>query len=239
MINGILLINKEKNITSYDVIRKLKKVLPKGQKIGHAGTLDPFATGLLIILLGKYTKQMENILKMEKEYLVKAEFGYSTNTQDATGKKIKVFKNNLKTKRSEVPFKVSEEEMSSIIQSKFLGNILQTPPIYSAKKVKGKKAYEYARKGQKIELKAKEVNIKRFEVVNYDWPFVQFDIICSSGTYIRTLVHDLGEKVRRYATAIELKRIRIGEYMLTKAINSEDIVEGVDLNLLRPNSLSY
>jgi tRNA pseudouridine55 synthase len=224
MINGILLINKERNITSYDVIRKLKKVLPKGQKIGHAGTLDPFATGLLIILLGKYTKEMENILKMEKEYLVKAEFGYSTDTQDITGKKIKEVK-NIK--------EISKEKMQEVIQKELIGEILQTPPQFSAKKIKGKKAYEYARKGKKVKLNPKEVNIKRFEVVNYGWPFVEFDIICSSGTYIRTLVHDLGQLLETYATAMSLKRVRIGKYTLTKALNSEDITEGIGLNLIQ------
>lgn len=220
MINGILLINKQKGITSYDVIRKLKKVLPKGQKIGHAGTLDPFATGLLIILLGKYTKQMVNILNMEKEYIVKAEFGYSTDTQDVTGKKVNV---------SEELKKIEKEKLEQILQKEFIGNILQTPPQFSAKKIKGKKAYEYARKGVEVKLKPKEVTIKKFNIVEYLWPYVSFNIICSSGTYIRTLVNDLGEFLGTYATAVNLERVKIGKYSLTKALNSEDIKEGMGL----------
>ena len=223
MINGILLINKEKNITSYDVIRKLKKVLPKSQKIGHAGTLDPFATGLLIILLGKYTKQMVNILGMEKEYIVKSEFGYSTDTQDITGTKVKIFEEFKK---------IEKEKIEEILQQKFIGKILQTPPQFSAKKIKGKKAYEYAREGKEVKLAPKEVEIKSFEFVNYDWPLVQFNVVCSSGTYIRTLVNDLGEVLDTYATAIELKRVRIGEYKLKKALNSKDIEKDIDLELL-------
>lgn len=222
MIDGILLINKEAGITSYDVIRKLKRVLPRGQKIGHAGTLDPFATGLLIILLGKYTKKMAEILEMEKEYIVTAEFGYSTNTQDVTGEKVQ---GALDMDKVEVG------EIERIIKENFIGEISQTPPQFSAKKIKGKKAYEFARKGKEVKLQPKLVTIKDFEIIDYDWPIVSFKIICSSGTYIRTLVNDLGELLGTYATALELERTRIGEYTLKNAIKSEKISEDMDLNL--------
>ena len=222
MIDGILLINKQAGITSYDVIRKLKRVLPKGQKIGHAGTLDPFATGLLIILLGKYTKKMTEILEMEKEYVVKAEFGYATDTQDVTGRKtIEVA--NLKY--------VKESKIRNLIEENFLGEIKQIPPQFSAKKIKGKKAYEFAREGKEVKLKPNLVTVKKFEIINYDWPIVSFKIICSSGTYVRTLVNDLGELLGTYATAMELKRTRIGEYTLKDVLKSEEISEGVDINL--------
>jgi len=222
MIDGILLINKQVGITSYDVIRKLKRVLPKGQKIGHAGTLDPFATGLLIILLGKYTKKMAEILEMEKEYVVKAEFGYATDTQDVTGRKtIEVA--NLKY--------VKESKIRNLIEENFLGEIKQIPPQFSAKKIKGKKAYEFAREGKEVKLKPNLVTVKKFEIINYDWPIVSFKIICSSGTYVRTLVNDLGELLGTYATAMELKRTRIGEYTLKDVLKSEEISEGVDINL--------
>lgn len=222
MIDGILLINKEARITSYDVIRKLKKVLPLGQKIGHAGTLDPFATGLLIILLGKYTKKMEEILKMEKEYLVKAEFGYSTDTQDVMGEKVQ---GALDMDKVEVG------EIETIIKENFVGEISQTPPQFSAKKIKGRKAYEFAREGKEVKLQPKLVTIKDFEIIDYDWPIVSFKIVCSSGTYVRTIVNDLGELLGTYATAVELKRIRIGEYTLGDAIKSQEICEDMDLNL--------
>jgi tRNA pseudouridine55 synthase len=222
MIDGILLINKQVGITSYDVIRKLKRVLPKGQKIGHAGTLDPFATGLLIILLGKYTKKMAEILEMEKEYVVKAEFGYATDTQDVTGRKtIEVA--NLKY--------VKESKIRNLIEENFLGEIKQIPPQFSAKKIKGKKAYEFAREGEEVKLKPNLVTVKKFEIINYNWPIVSFKIICSSGTYVRTLVNDLGELLGTYATAMELKRTRIGEYTLEDVLKSEEISEGVDINL--------
>lgn len=222
MIDGILLINKQAGITSYDVIRKLKRVLPKGQKIGHAGTLDPFATGLLIILLGKYTKKMPEILEMEKEYVVKAEFGYATDTQDVTGRKT--------MEVADLKY-VKESKTRSLIEENFLGEIKQIPPQFSAKKVKGKKAYEFARKGKEVKLQPKAVTVKSFEIINYDWPFASFKITCSSGTYVRTLVNDLGELLGTYATAVELKRTRIGEYTLENAIKSEEISKDLDINL--------
>ena len=222
MINGILLINKEKDITSYDVIRQLKKILPKGQKIGHAGTLDPFATGLLIILLGRSTKKMDDILKMNREYIVKAEFGYATDTQDVTGERVL---QNPKLKE------IQQEDIQREIEDEVSGIIKQIPPIYSAKKVKGKKAYEYAREKKEIELEPKEIKVKKFEILDYNWPFVQFHISCSSGTYVRTLVHDLGLKLETYATAILLERIKIGVFNVKDALNSKDITSDLDLNL--------
>lgn len=222
MIDGIVLINKQEGITSYDVIRRLKKVLPKKQKIGHAGTLDPFASGLLIILLGKYTKKMVEILNMEKEYIVKGEFGYATDTQDCTGEKVE---------ECDVDVPISEIEIKGMLEKEYTGDISQIPPQYSAKKVNGKKAYEYARKNEAVELSPKEIHIEEFEIVEYDWPYVTFRIVCSSGTYVRTLINDLGKSLESCATAIELKRTRIGEYVLDDAISSMDISEGMDLNL--------
>jgi tRNA pseudouridine55 synthase len=222
MIDGILLINKQAGITSYDVIRKLKRILPRGQKIGHGGTLDPFATGLLIILLGKYTKKMVEILKREKEYIVKAQFGYATDTQDVTGKTV-----------SEIPNLrvVKQAEIKKLIKENFIGEISQVPPQFSAKKIKGKKAYELAREGKEVKLQPKVVTVKNFEIIDYDWPSVTFRIICSSGTYVRTLINDLGLLLGTFATAVELERTRIGEYTLENAIKSEEISEDLDINL--------
>jgi tRNA pseudouridine55 synthase len=222
MIDGILLINKQVGITSYDVIRKLKKILPREQKIGHGGTLDPFATGLLIILLGKYTKKMVEILKREKEYIVKAQFGYATDTQDVTGKTV-----------SEIPNLrvVKQAEIKKLIKENFIGEISQVPPQFSAKKIKGKKAYELAREGKEVKLQPKVVTVKNFEIIDYDWPSVIFRIICSSGTYVRTLINDLGLLLGTFATAVELERTRIGEYTLENAIKSEEISEDLDINL--------
>jgi len=216
MIDGILLIDKEENISSYFVIKKLKWLLPRKYKIGHAGTLDPFATGLLVVLLGKATKLMDTIHGLEKEYEVTAEFGYATDTQDCTGEKIKT---------SSTPLVVSKEELNERIQKEFLGDLSQLPPMYSAKQVNGVRAYDLARQGKEVELKPKNIHISKYEIIKYEWPFVTFRIVCSTGTYIRTLVNDLGEKVGTYATAIALRRTRIGEFNVNDAISTKAIKE--------------
>lgn len=220
MINGILLINKEQDITSYGVIRKLKKFLPRKYKIGHAGTLDPFATGLLIILVGKGTKLMNTFHTLTKKYEVLGEFGYSTDTQDIKG---------IKTEEVNISKPIPKEEIEKAIQSKFLGNISQLPPIYSAKKVNGKKAYELAREGKEVELKPKDINIYEFEILEYNWPKVKFSVKCSTGTYIRTLINDLGKELGSLATAIELKRTEIGAFDVKDAFNSEEIDESFNI----------
>jgi tRNA pseudouridine55 synthase len=216
MIDGILLIDKEEGITSYDAIRRLKHLLPRKYKIGHAGTLDPFATGLLIILLGKATKLMDTIHGLEKEYQVTAEFGYATDTQDCTGEKINV---------PPTISAISKEELEENIKKHFLGNISQLPPQYSAKKINGQKAYDLARQGTEAELKPKDIRIYDFEITKYEWPFVTFRVVCSTGTYIRTLVNDLGEKVGTYATAVALRRTRIGEFNVNDAVSTKAINE--------------
>jgi tRNA pseudouridine55 synthase len=218
MIDGILLIDKEENISSYFVIKKLKWLLPRKYKIGHAGTLDPFATGLLVVLLGKATKLMDTIHGLEKEYLVKAEFGYATDTQDYTGEKVHI---------SPTLDPISEDELEMVINDNLMGDIFQLPPQYSAKQVNGVRAYDLARQGKPVVLQPRGVHISMFEIVKYEWPFVTFRIVCSTGTYIRTLVNDLGEKVGTYATAVTLRRTRIGEFEIEDAISSKDIfVEG-------------
>lgn len=216
MIDGILLIDKEENISSFFVVKKLKWLLPRKYKIGHAGTLDPFATGLLVILLGKATKLMDTIHELEKEYEVTAEFGYATDTQDCTGEKINI---------SPTLDPIEQDELEVIINDNLMGDISQMPPQYSAKQVNGERAYDLARKGEVVELKPKDIHISKFEIINYEWPFVTFRIVCSTGTYIRTLVNDLGEKIGTYATAVALRRTRIGRFDVQNAISSKDINE--------------
>jgi tRNA pseudouridine55 synthase len=204
MINGILLVDKEKGITSYDVIRDIKKKYPKGTKIGHTGTLDPFATGLLIIMIGRQaTKLMNQFHKLKKRYVVDAEFGFQTDTQDIMGKVISKSDNGI------IP---TSEDIQSTIKKNFLGKIEQIPPRYSAKKIKGKKAYELAREGKEFKLEPKEIEVYEFKLLNYDYPRIRFEILCSTGTYIRTLINDLARILGTYATATELRRIEIGNY---------------------------
>lgn len=212
MIEGILLIDKPKGITSYDVIRKTKKDYPKGTKIGHTGTLDPFATGLLILLIGRSaTKLMDKFHKLKKRYIVDAKFGFETDTQDATGEIVAQVDDEI------VPTKGEIEDM---IQKYFLGRIKQVPPDYSAKKIDGKRAYNLARSGEEFELEAKNVKIFEFKVMDYQFPNIRLEILCSTGTYIRTLVKDLGRELGTYATAIELRRVQIGRFKIEDANGS-------------------
>lgn len=211
MMNGILLVDKEQGITSYDVIRRLKPLCPKGQKIGHAGTLDPFATGLLVILLGRATKLNESFQKMKKGYITTAEFGYETDTNDPTGEI---------TEKDNRCLNISEEEITEVV-CKMTGEMLQTPPIYSAKKVGGKRAYDLARAGKEFKLDPKKVRVFKFEVMRYTWPKVDLEIECSSGTYVRKLVVDLARKLGTYATPVSLRRTFIGDYRVEDAVGSD------------------
>jgi len=234
VINGILVIDKNVGISSYDVIRDIKrsskrvidaicngeygsKFIKTGEcntnvdklKIGHAGTLDPFASGLLIILLGNATKKFDEFQQMRKRYEVKIEFGYETDTLDKTGTIVK---------QSDEIFEqeITIEKIKKIINKDLIGDIKQMPPQYSAKKVNGMKAYEYARIGKFVNLKEKNVSVYKFELLGYKYPYAIFEIECSSGTYIRSLVADLGRKLGSYATAIELRRTQTGEFILDK-----------------------
>lgn len=216
MIDGILLIDKEEGISSYDVIRKVKKNVGKGEKIGHSGTLDPFASGLLILLFGKGTKLMNTILSLKKEYIVEGVLGISTDTQDITGNVLKQSSNVT-----------TIEDINDTIEKNFLGNILQTPPLFSAKKVNGKRAYEIARAGDTVELKPKEITVYEFNVLKYEYPVVQCSVVCSSGTYIRTLINDLGIKLDTLATAKSLRRVSIGNFNVNESVSSKDINENI------------
>ncbi|NLZ24830.1 tRNA pseudouridine(55) synthase TruB [Candidatus Dojkabacteria bacterium] len=224
MIDGILSIHKQVGITSYDVIRKLKKLLGKKEKIGHAGTLDPFASGLLIILFGKATKMMNVFHSYKRVYEVEAELGYETDTQDVTGEIIN------KSKRIDIPTK---DEIQDIVDSNFLGEIMQIPPRYSAKKIDGRRAYDLAREGVSFKLEPQKININQFEVFYYKYPFLKCKINCSSGTYVRTLINDLGILLGTYATCTKLIRTSVGNYNISEAVASESIeMENRD-NILR------
>lgn len=213
MIDGILLINKPKGITSYDVIRRLKPLFEKKQKIGHAGTLDPFATGLMIIMLGKGTKLFDTFQSSRKVYEVVGEFGYQTDTYDITGERMFVSNKDIQKKELENAFK------------KFTGEISQIPPLFSAKKVKGKRAYELARTDVDFKLEPKKVNVYSLELLDFNFPRFVLKIECSSGTYIRSLVVDLARELGTFATPVDLCRTRIGDYTLDEAVE----LDGVNL----------
>lgn len=210
-MKNVLLINKPSGITSYDVIRILKKKLhPK--KIGHAGTLDPLASGLLIILIDGATKQSEKFMDMEKRYRVEMYLGIKTDTGDADGKIIQ---------KSDIP-ELNKKKIEKILV-KFEGKIKQIPPIYSAIKYKGKKLYEYARAGIKVKIKPRFVEIKKIKLLSFNRETIELRVDCSKGTYIRTLIEDIAEKLKTVATVSRLVRERIGNYTLIKAMELEDL----------------
>jgi tRNA pseudouridine55 synthase len=207
----ILLINKPIEWTSFDVVNKLRRKL-KIKKIGHAGTLDPLATGLLILCTGKMTKRIEEFQGQEKEYTGSLILGKSTPSHDA---------------ETEVD---AVCDISGILDDdiyyttkKFVGKIKQVPPIHSAIKVNGKRAYSLARKGKQPELNPREVTISAFEITSIERPVVNFKVVCSKGTYIRSLVRDFGNELGVGAYLSVLCRTRIGEFLLKDALKIDEI----------------
>jgi tRNA pseudouridine55 synthase len=207
----ILLINKPLQWTSFDVVNKLRYKL-KIKKIGHAGTLDPLATGLLIICVGKMTKRIEEFMGQEKEYTGKFVLGKTTVSHD------------LETPvgtHTDISHLTSQTIMET--SKKFIGMISQLPPQHSAIRIKGKRAYEFAREGREIELSPREVIISAFDIVNIQLPEVSFRIVCSKGTYIRSLARDFGNALQVGAYLSELCRTRIGEFKLADACTVDQI----------------
>lgn len=208
----VLLINKPLRWTSFDVVKKLRYKL-KIKKIGHAGTLDPLATGLLIVCSGKMTKSINDFMGMEKEYTGSLVIGQTTESYD------------LETTPTE-PIDIThinEEAIRNTFTS-FTGIIQQTPPLHSAIKVNGKRAYELARAGEVAELKKREVEIKVFEIVNMELPRIDFRVVCSKGTYIRSLARDVGEVLGVGAYLSALCRTRIGTFKLEDALHVEEVL---------------
>ena len=209
----ILLINKPLDWTSFDVVKKVRNTL-RVKKVGHAGTLDPLASGLLILCTGKYTKRIDEIQGQEKEYTGTIRLGEITPSYD---------RETEVTETCDISH-LTEEEIKAAAQS-FVGTIEQVPPIYSAVMVDGKRAYDLARKGKSAELKPRTITIKAFDITNVEGPELYFRVVCTKGTYIRSLAHDLGQKLGCGAHLSSLVRTRIGEYKLEDALTIEDIQE--------------
>ncbi len=216
----VLLINKPLQWTSFDVVNKLRYKL-KIKKIGHAGTLDPLATGLLIICVGKMTKQIESFMGLEKEYTGIFVLGQTTPSHD------------LETEVSEKK-DVSGISIAAINTAVklFTGKINQLPPLHSAIKIGGKRAYKFARKGATVELQPREVEVKEFEITAIRLPELHFRIVCSKGTYIRSLARDVGDALGVGAYLSQLCRTRIGEYKLENALSLDEVtpIEHADLS---------
>lgn len=220
--SGVLYIDKPAGITSHDVVDVLRKVL-RGTKIGHTGTLDPMATGLLVICIGDATKLSEYLTCQDKKYSVKMLLGVETDTYDVTGRI--VFASVLNKDEIYIRERIK----------RFIGKQMQVPPIYSAIRVEGKRAYEYAREGNEVNLKPREIEIHDISNISVDIPKkeVSFDVHCSKGTYIRSLVNDIGKKIGSGATMSELRRIANGDNSVTNSIKLYDYLKLDYLDMIK------
>ena len=209
-MNGILVVNKEPNMTSRDVVNILTKFF-NTKKIGHTGTLDPIAEGVLVICLGKYTKLCDLLTSKYKEYIATIKLGIKTDTSDITGTVIE-----------EKDFNITKEQIIEVLNS-FKGESLQQVPIYSAVKVRGKKLYEYAREGKEVELPTRNINITSIELISFNNDEIVFKTTVSKGTYIRSLIEDICTKLNTVGTMSKLIRTKQGEFSIEKSYTLEDI----------------
>jgi tRNA pseudouridine55 synthase len=209
----VLLINKPLEWTSFDAVRKIRNLV-RIKKVGHAGTLDPLATGLLIICTGKFTKRINEFMAQEKEYTGTFAIGATTPTYDLESEP-----ENLKD------FSFVDEALLIETTKKFMGEIFQTPPIHSAIKKDGKRVYELARKGIDVKLEPRKITIKELEITKIDLPKIEFRVVCTTGTYIRSLANDFGAELGTGAYLSSLCRTRIGQFDLKDAMSIGEFAE--------------
>lgn len=221
-MNGIININKPKGITSFDVIRKLRRIL-REKAIGHTGTLDPMATGVLVICVGGATRLAQDIEAQEKTYIANLDLGYRTDTLDVTGEVLE--------RKDFIP--PSKEAFTEVCNS-FLGDIEQIPPMYSAIKIDGQKLYDLARQGIEVERKPRPVTISEIKVISFTGTNAIIKCKVSKGTYIRTLIDDIGVKLGTFATMTELLRQEVGEYHINKSYSLEDLE-----NMMNDSNLDF
>lgn len=210
-MNGIIIVNKPQGYTSRDVVNKLTKIF-KTKKIGHTGTLDPIATGVLVVCIGQCTKLCDLLTSTYKEYIATIKLGFKTDTLDITG-------TTIETKN--IP-QLNKETIIAVLNS-FLGSSIQTTPIYSAVKVNGKKLYEYARQGQNVELPKREINIKEIKLLSFNKDEITFKTTVSKGTYIRALIDDICQKLNTVGTMSSLTRTKQGSFTIEDSSSLEEI----------------
>ncbi len=235
-MNGLLIVNKPTSYTSRDVVNIVGKVL-KTKKVGHTGTLDPLASGVLVVCIGRYTKLVDTLTSLDKEYIAEAKLGIKTDTLDITG-----------TILEEKPFSVTKELIIKTLNS-FIGTYKMEVPMYSAVKVKGKKLYEYARHNIEVTKPIKEVEIKELELLDFHDDIIKFRAKVEKGTYIRSLIDDLSKRLNTIGTMNNLIRTRQGSFRLEDAISIEDIKnnnfkllkieDALDINVYNLNDTEY
>ena len=218
-MDGVIVVNKEKGCTSHDVVYKIKKLF--GVKVGHTGTLDPNATGVLPILVGKGTELSQFLINHDKKYIATIKLGEKTDTADVEGNVIE---------KQEVDKNVYNEKKINEVLKGLVGKQKQVPPMYSAIKVKGKKLYEYARSGKTVDIPEREIEIYELRLINFniDESIIEFEIYCSKGTYVRTVCEKVAENLGTVGYMKELKRTMVGEFRVENAISVEEIVENAD-----------
>ena len=224
-MNGIILVDKPQGWTSHDVVAKLRGIYQQ-RRIGHSGTLDPMATGVLAVFLGRGTRAVELCENDEKEYVADLLLGIVTNTQDITGEVLE-----------QHSVEVSRQQLEAVLEQ-FLGPQQQIPPMYSAVKIGGKKLYELARKGQSVERKPRSIVIHELELCDFDGKTARIRVVCSKGTYIRTLCHDIGAALGTGGCLSSLRRTRAGRFAIDDCVTMEQIQQARDQNahmaFLRP-----
>ncbi len=228
VMQGILIINKPEGFTSQDTVSKVKKILNE-KKAGHTGTLDPMATGVLPILIGNYTKLSKYLIEHDKTYIASIKLGEKTDTGDLEGKVIKT----LDVKKE----KLNNENISKVLNS-FVGEQIQKPPIYSAVKINGKKLYEYAREGKKVEIPERKIKIYSIRLINLNINELEItiEVLCSKGTYIRVLCENIAEKLETVGVMSKLVRTRVNNFKLENAITLEELeIQKSNLNFFEKN----
>ena len=244
-MNGVLIIDKPAGLTSHDVVARVRRTLGE-KRVGHTGTLDPFATGVLVVLLGRATRLAQFLSGAEKEYEAVIRLGYATDTGDLTGKRLETAAFTAETQRTQ---SLRREDIETALAS-LRGESEQVPPMYSAKKHEGRKLYELARRGEEIERAAVRVTIHEFEPVNLDGPkLIQNDdgnrdlavrVVCSAGTYVRTLAEDFGKRLGVGAHLAALRRTRAGDFRINDAITLDELQEKIETSaqtfLLTPDA---
>lgn len=217
-MDGIIIINKSKNCTSHDIVQKAKKIFH--EKVGHTGTLDPMATGVLPLLIGKGTLCSKYLVNHDKIYDVTLTLGVKTDTADSEGASIE---------KKEVSQTIFQKENIKEILKSFLGKQEQIPPMYSAIKVKGKKLYEYARKGQTVEIQPRQIEIYHMELqqIEEKQKQIQFRVACSKGTYIRSLCEDIAERLRTVGYMSGLNRMQVGDFKITDAVSMDELEKNI------------
>ena len=222
-MDGVIIINKQKNFTSHDVVNVIRKKL-NIKKVGHTGTLDPNATGVLPILVGKATKISKYLIEHDKTYIATIKLGEKTDTGDNEGQ---VIEEKL------VPTDLKKEDINNVLQI-FLGKQKQVPPMYSAIKINGKKLYEYAREGKEVKLEAREIEIYKIQLLEYKNSKIKFEVECSKGTYIRTLCEDIAKKLGTVGYMEELQRTKVNNFKIGDSVLLDDItLENVEEDLIK------